>query len=383
MREVLQNPSVSRRYPPLLHASLKAKPGSISGEALGLIGSAEISDPEKSFFQALLVGDTGVCSSLIWKGRDFELLIGSRDGRRLAAGRSSTDSASPRPQPTLPPPAAITQCINDVGAGAETRRSQDSQLNFSECLIEGPPPSRKRPFDGAWPQWPSPGEAQSEGKLDLFSAAGSPDPGEIATASTDVEDSLYNRNHISEVDESSQALLERAVSMVKTLTLSDPKADDVLRVAVEERPNFYESSRYPTAEFLHVIMRGSESYNLASHYCQNFNSNVSAARLEKMGLDLINHTVHDQQRLQYIISTNYAAWAYICSVSLSGEEPDNGPASSRHRWEANAQSSSSFDIRGHVITRRWTYASMLVLGQKGKQAQFEPSFDSRPPFWLR
>lgn len=53
------------------------------------------------------------------------------------------------------------------------------------------------------------------------------------------------------------------------------------------------------------------SKNKSSTYYLDINANLPKAEMERMAFALIDHTVHGQARLQYIICVNYVAYTVL------------------------------------------------------------------------
>lgn len=55
------------------------------------------------------------------------------------------------------------------------------------------------------------------------------------------------------------------------------------------------------------------------NYYLDINTNVSNSTFEDMALALINHRVHGQTRLHYIVCVNYVAYSYLVAIGSDGQ----------------------------------------------------------------
>lgn len=73
-------------------------------------------------------------------------------------------------------------------------------------------------------------------------------------------------------------------------------------------------------------------------YYLDINTNVSSSTFEDMVLALINHRVHGQTRLHYIVCVNYVAYSYLVAIGSEGQSAAmlENLEISRRRYCANA-----------------------------------------------
>lgn len=73
-------------------------------------------------------------------------------------------------------------------------------------------------------------------------------------------------------------------------------------------------------------------------YYLDINTNVSNSAFEDMAFALINHEVHGQMRLHYVVCVNYISYSYLVAIGSEGQSAammENLQVSKR-RYCANA-----------------------------------------------
>ncbi|KAM6527602.1 hypothetical protein FALCPG4_008657 [Fusarium falciforme] len=119
-----------------------------------------------------------------------------------------------------------------------------------------------------------------------------------------------------DVDTEQQNVLESAVSLAKQTMAECRSHEDTDN---DSRVDLYDRTMYPTAEFLHLLLRENSQDELTAHFMRMFGV-CDQVWLEDMIQQLLSGQAHGQQRVRYIICVNHAAYAYL-SYSKSSQSP--------------------------------------------------------------
>ncbi|KEF63716.1 uncharacterized protein A1O9_01694 [Exophiala aquamarina CBS 119918] len=195
------------------------------------------------------------------------------------------------------------------------RRTHAVEEAFPRTSQNYRPPTSSEP-----PQSPSVAETEGEASNSPEHCGDGLDPRDDELGTIDLQRYLspsqqHHQPGRSEGDK--RRALEAAVQVAKKTAIMQPKPE-FLMSSLMERVNFYDSSTYPTAEFVHTIMDRRRN-NVAMTYYLDINTNVSPSTFEDMALALINHKVYGQTRLHYIVCVNYIAYSYLVAIGSEGQ----------------------------------------------------------------
>ncbi|KAF4902688.1 hypothetical protein CGCF415_v009311 [Colletotrichum fructicola] len=242
---------------------------------------------------------------------DTEPSAGRRPRRRRAT------SISVAPEDDLAPASPFNDGREDAGAAlsAQARSVEDRESSQprKRSRTFGPPDSEHREESGAAAE-----ETQT--------------PEDRMLASIDLDRYLQppKRRAGPNLSSERQEVLESAISLARK-AMREPG----LHTSLDQRVNNYDPSMYPSAEFLHMLLKEWSHNDSVKYFMETFGC-LSPATVETYALDLIDCIVHDQRRAQFIICVNYAAYAFIsCLESPTTVRMQKQLARSKQRFRDN------------------------------------------------
>ncbi|PTU19532.1 hypothetical protein P175DRAFT_0533972 [Aspergillus ochraceoroseus IBT 24754] len=138
-------------------------------------------------------------------------------------------------------------------------------------------------------------------------------PEDKALAEEDLQRYLNpNADNRCAADPERRNLLASVLMLAKQTPAAEPRSWELDKASISTM-NFYDSSMYPSPEFLYLMLSYSTNSD-SSRYFLDMNVNGSLLGFEKMAQALLEGTVHGRERVHYIVCVNCTAYMFLAAI---------------------------------------------------------------------